>query len=177
MQDQVAAGLFILDGSARVRTDNGLVRLDQLSGSGPQGPPGPEGPTGPAGVDGTVDTSQFYNKSEVFNKTEVDFKLLLKQSLLTTHPGNGSRVWDNTNGMVRNLIGRNGIQICVHQNPTDPEDPENQAIIIDGQALQGGAGIDATVATFTDSLAQTAISLKQTSHGLSLDGCPEWTDG
>ena len=83
MEDQVAAGLFVLDGSARIRTDNGLVRLDQLSGSGPQGPPGPEGPTGPDGVDGTVDTSQFYNKSEVFNKSEVEFKLLFKQSLLS----------------------------------------------------------------------------------------------
>ena len=93
MEDQVAAGLFVLDGSARVRTDNGLVRLDQLSGSGPQGPPGPEGPTGPDGVD--ADTSQFYNKSEI------DFKLLLKQSLLSTHPGNGSRVWNDASGMVR----------------------------------------------------------------------------
>ena len=161
MEDQVAAGLFILDGSARVRTDNGLVRLDQLSGSGPQGPPGPEGPTGPDGVDGTVDTSQFYNKSEV------DFKLLLKQSLLSTHPGNGARVWDGTHGMVRNLIGRNGIQTFIYQHPTDPDDPENQAIIIDGQALQGGAGIDTAVATFTDSLAQTAISLRNQSLHLS----------
>ena len=169
MQDQVAAGLFVLDGSARVRTDNGLVRLDQLSGSGPQGPPGPDGPAGSDGAD--ADTSQFYNKSEI------DFKLLLKQSLLSTHPGTGARVWDGTNGLVRNLIGRNGIQTFVHQHPTDPDDPENQAIIIDGQALQGGAGIDATVATFTDNLAQTAISLKKTCHCLSIDGRSERPDG
>ena len=46
-------------------------------------------------------------------------------------------------------------------NPTDPEDPENDAVIIDGQAPQGGAGVDPNVATFTDSTAQTAISLKK----------------
>ena len=34
MQDQVAAGLFVLDGSARVRTDDGLVRLDSLGSGG-----------------------------------------------------------------------------------------------------------------------------------------------
>ena len=39
MEDQVASGLFILDGSARVRTNNGPIRLDELSGSGPQGEP------------------------------------------------------------------------------------------------------------------------------------------
>ena len=90
-----AVGFHTLAGNTKVRTANGLVRLDQLSGSGETGPVGPTGTTGaqgPAGAD--ADTSQFYNKSEV------DFKLLLKQSLLTTHSGNGSRVWDNTNGMV-----------------------------------------------------------------------------
>ena len=87
MEDQVASGLFILDGSARVRTDNGLIRLDELSGSGPQGEPGPAGPQGvqgpagpvgatgpqgaagpqgPAGEDGQdADTTQFYTKPQV----------------------------------------------------------------------------------------------------------------
>ena len=56
MEDQVASGLFILDGSARVRTAAiGLVRLDQIA----TGAQGPQGPPGPAGADGTVDTANY----------------------------------------------------------------------------------------------------------------------
>ena len=56
-------GYNTLPGSTRVRTPNGLVRLDQLSGSGPVGPQGPSGPAGndgatgpqgPAGEDGEI---------------------------------------------------------------------------------------------------------------------------
>ena len=42
-------GYNTLAGTTRVRTPNGLVRLDELSGSGPAGPTGPTGPIGPAG--------------------------------------------------------------------------------------------------------------------------------
>ena len=49
MEDQVATGLFILDGSTRVRRSNppSLVKLEDLSGSGPAGPDGPVGPVPP----------------------------------------------------------------------------------------------------------------------------------
>ena len=54
-------GLLILDGATRAMTQSsGLVRLDSLSGSGPQGPAGPAGPPGEDGED--ADTSQFYTK-------------------------------------------------------------------------------------------------------------------
>ena len=64
MEDQVAAGLVILDGGIRVRRSDppSLVRLEDLSGSGPQGPQGADGPLGPPG---TVDTSQFYTKAQL----------------------------------------------------------------------------------------------------------------
>ena len=58
-------GFETLAGNTRVRTPTGLVRLDQLSGSGPQGPVGPAGPVGADGAagadgaDGTIDTAQF----------------------------------------------------------------------------------------------------------------------
>ena len=85
-------------GTTRVRTPNGLVRWDELSGSGPAGPAGPTGPAGPAGSAGpqgdvgptgpqgdagpagpqgdagTVDTSNYYSKPQI------DFMFA------TTHP-------------------------------------------------------------------------------------------
>ena len=73
-------GYNTLAGTTRVRTPSGLVRLDELSGSGPAGPTGPTGPvgsvgpagptgpigptgpTGPQGDAGVVDTSNYYSK-------------------------------------------------------------------------------------------------------------------
>ena len=55
-------GFETLPGNTRVRTQNGLVRLDELSGSGPQGLAGPAGPEGPPGSD--ADTSQFYSNTQ-----------------------------------------------------------------------------------------------------------------
>ena len=93
--DSTVLGLTVLGGDTRVRTNGQLIRLDQLSGSGPQGEQGPAGATGPQGAqgaqgpqgaqgatgpagaqgatgptgedgaDGTVDTSNFYNKAQV----------------------------------------------------------------------------------------------------------------
>ena len=82
-----------LPGNTRVRTSAlGLVKLESLSGSGPQGEPGPEGeqgiqgeigpqgaqgsqggqgiqgaagPQGPVGEDGQVDTTQFFAKPQM----------------------------------------------------------------------------------------------------------------
>ena len=55
----------VLSGNTRVRTPNGLVRLDELSGSGPAGEQGPAGPAGPPGETGTVATSLYYNNLQV----------------------------------------------------------------------------------------------------------------
>ena len=62
--------------------------------------------------------------------------LMFKQDLLVSHPGTGSGVWDDQNNMVRRVYGRNGIQSFIYMNPTDGGDPLNNAIVIDGQALQ-----------------------------------------
>ena len=85
-------GYNTLAGTTRVRTPNGLVRLDalsELSGSGPAGPAGPTepagpvgsagpqgdvrpagpqgdaGPAGPQGDAGTVDASNYYSKPQI----------------------------------------------------------------------------------------------------------------
>ena len=104
-----------MEGSTRVRTPNGLVRLDQLSGSGPQGPAGPAGPAGedgdagpqgptgpvgpqgetgatgpqgPAGEDGVVDTSNYYNKPQI------DFMFATTPPSILSHTAPGAQVWD-----------------------------------------------------------------------------------
>ena len=80
-------GFDTLSGATRVRVNGTLVRLDELSGSGPQGEPGPQGPagaTGPQGPTGATgaqgptgatgpqgptgedaDTTQFYTKPQI----------------------------------------------------------------------------------------------------------------
>ena len=93
--DSTTLGITVLGGDTRVRTNGQLIRLDQLSGSGPAGPQGEQGPQGiqgpqgaqgaqgaqgPQGVagpqgaagpqgedgaDGTVDTTNFFNKTQV----------------------------------------------------------------------------------------------------------------
>ena len=137
MEDQVASGLFILDGSARVRTDNGLIRLDELSGSGPQGEPGPAGPQGvqgatgpagpagatgpagaagpqgPAGQDGQdADTSQFYTKPQV------DFLFATTPPSILSHTTPGAQVWDDGNNLMRAIKGQDGILTFIYTNPT-----------------------------------------------------------
>ena len=53
----------MLGGDTFVRTNGQLIRLDQLSGTGPAGPQGEQGPQGiqgepgQDGADGTVDTT------------------------------------------------------------------------------------------------------------------------
>ena len=56
-------GFNTLPGNTRVRTQhNGLVRLDELSGSGPQCEQGPLGEKGDQGDPGTIYTSNCYLK-------------------------------------------------------------------------------------------------------------------
>ena len=166
MEDQVASGLFILDVSARVRTDNGLIRLDELSGSGPQGEPGPAGPQGvqgpagpagatgpagaagpqgPAGQDGQdADTSQFYTKPQI------DFMFATTPPSILSHTTPGAKVWDNSNNLMRTIQGQDGIQTFIYMNPTDASDPQNNTLMISGADLQGGSGLDPNYITLAN---------------------------
>ena len=130
-----------------LRSSGVLVALEGLSGSGPQGPAGPQGPQGKPRV---VDTSLFYTK------LEVDGALAFKQSLLQVSPSTGSKVWDAALQQVRNVVGVDGIQCFIYMNPTNPSDPQNNALIVSGAALQGG-GIPTTIAQ----VLETGIYLKK----------------
>ena len=146
----------IISGNTRVRTPSGLVRLDQLSGSGPQGPQGPPGEKGDTGDTGTVDTNNYYNK------LQVDFAIL--SSKPTSSLSTGAKVYDSATNTIRNIVGQNGLQAFIFMDPTDPENPQNNALMIDGSGISGG--VDPNVATFGGS----AISLKQpTTCTLGLD--------
>ena len=136
-------GFNTLSGSTRVRTSTyGLVKLEDLSGSGPAGPIGPAGPAGPAG---TVDYSNLYTKAEV------DASLLFKENLLQTGTHPGANIWDSALRQLRIVLGQNGIQTLIFQHQQDPNDPNNGSLIVDGSALQGGSsvGIPTAVAEFT----------------------------
>ena len=69
--DSTTLGITVLGGDTRVRTNGQLIRLDQLSGSGPVGPQGEQGiqgiqgEPGQDGADGIVDASNFHNKAQV----------------------------------------------------------------------------------------------------------------
>ena len=100
----MAAGLLILDGNARVRTPSGLVKLQELSGSGPQGPAGPQGPQGEPGV---VDTSLVYTKAEV------DGALLFKENRWQTGTQPGAKIWDGTLRQLRNVLGQHSVHTFI----------------------------------------------------------------
>ena len=157
--DSTTLGLAVLGGDTRVCTNGQLVRLDQLCGSGPPGEQGPagaqgatgatgaDGPTGPAGpagedgADGTVDTSNFYNK------VQVDFLLLMNTPSIGTYPGQGIRVWDDQQDLMRNLVGQNGVSVSLHG--------DGDRIIIDGS---GSTGIDPNYIV----LANNVVTLNKT---------------
>ena len=154
MEDQVASGLFILDGSARVRTDTGLIRLDELSGSGPQGEPGPvgpqgvQGPTGPAGTTGPQGATgpqgpagQDADATQFYTKPQVDFLFAATPPSILSHTTPGAQVWDNDNNLMRTIRGQDGIQTFIYMNPTDASDPQNNTLMISGADLQGGSGL------------------------------------
>ena len=55
--ESTTLGITVLGGDTRVRANGQLIRLDQLSGSGPAGPQGetgPQGATGPQGPQGAT---------------------------------------------------------------------------------------------------------------------------
>ena len=144
-------GFDTLPGNTRVRVNGALVRLDQLSGSGPpgpqgatgpqgvqgptgatgaQGPAGATGPQGPAGED--ADTTQFYTKPQI------DFMFATTPPSVLSHTTPGAQVWDNGNNLMRTIKGQDGIQTFIYMNPTDPDDPQNDTLMISGADLQGG---------------------------------------
>ena len=128
--DAVTTGLAILDGrTTRVLTStDGLVLLENLSGSGPAGPAGPAGPPGDP-----VDTTQFYTKT---NTTAI---LTLKQDNLIHTPGSGTVLFNN--GLLRRLISGTGLTFTLDNN-------DNIILTATGS---GAGGIDPTIATFTAS--------------------------
>ena len=153
-------GYNVLPTNTRVRLSTGqLVPIEDLSGSGPQGPPGPEGPEGPPG---TVDTSQFYTRGQV------DFALAANRP--SSGLSDGAQTYDSNMNVIRNILGTGGIVTHIFMNPTYPDDSRNGALVVNGDNVSGGSGIDPNVATFEDNMTPTAISLKKpTTCSLGLD--------
>ena len=128
--DSTKLGIAVLDGSTRIRPNGQLIRLEELAST--PGPPGPQGeqgiqgiqgPAGEDGQDGTVDTSNFYNKAQV------DFLLMMNTPSIGTYPGQGIRVWDDQQDLMRNLVGQNGVSVSLHG--------DGDRIIIDGSGISG----------------------------------------
>ena len=115
--DSTTLGITVLGGDTRVRSNGQLIRLDQLSGSGPTGPQGEQGPqgiqgpagatgqtgatgpqgptgatgatgaTGPQGPTGEDGADGAVDTSNFYNKTQMDFLLLVNTSSIGTYPG------------------------------------------------------------------------------------------
>ena len=67
-----------------------------------------------------------------------------------THPG--ANIFDSTLRLFRNVLGQAGIETFIFMNQTDPNDPNNGSLVIDGSALQGGGSVPASIAEFTASV-------------------------
>ena len=118
-------GFNTLPGNTRVRVNGTLVRLDELSGSGPQGPvgeTGAQGPIGETGAQGQVgetgaqgpagetgaqgpagqdaDTTQFYTK------LQTDFALLANRPSASL--SDGAQTYDANTHTIRNVLGTGG---------------------------------------------------------------------
>ena len=113
----------VLSGNTRVRTPNGLVRLDELSGSGPAGPPGEQGPPG------IIDVTNYYNKPQVDFKTATN-----KVSSAFT---DGVEVYNASDNTIRRILGLGGIVAHIFMNHQDPEDSRNGAVVVNGDGVGG----------------------------------------
>ena len=143
-------GYNVLPTNTRVRLSTGqLVPIEDLSGSGPQGP---QGEKGDQGDPGTVDTSNFYTR------LQTDFALAVNRP--TSNLSTGAKVYDAATNTIRNVVGQNGVQTFIYMDHSDPENPQNDALMIDGSGISGSS-IDPNVATFEDNMTTTAISLKK----------------
>ena len=74
---------------------------------------------------------------------------MLKENLVQTATHPGAKIFDSTLRQFRNILGQAGIETFIFMNQTDPNDPNNGSLVIDGPALQGGgSGIPASIAEF-----------------------------
>ena len=55
-----------------------------------------------------------------------------------SHTAPGAQVWDNGNNLMRTIKGQGGILTFIYMNPTDPQDPQNDTLMISGASLQAG---------------------------------------
>ena len=90
-------GSNTLPGSTQLRTANGLVRLDELSGSGPQGAQSPPGEKGNQGDPGAVDTSNFYST------LQTDFAIMAARPSASL--SDGVKVYASNTNEIRNILG------------------------------------------------------------------------
>ena len=82
-----------------MRTENGLVRLDELGGD--------------------TDLSGYYNKQEIDQQRAlVDAQLLFKQHVVSSTPGaaGSTEVWDTATNMVRRLVEGKGVTLSIDAN-------------------------------------------------------------
>ena len=136
-------GFDTLSGSTRVKVNGTLVRLDELPGSGPQGPQGETGPQGPQGAAGEdADTTQFYTK------LQTDFALLANRPSASI--SDGVVTYDASTHTIRNVLGTGGIVTHIFQNPTDPSDSRNGALVVNGDNVSGGGGLDPNYITLAN---------------------------
>ena len=151
--EQTILGILTLPSNTRVRTADGLIKLSELAGTpGPPGPQGIQGDKGDQGDPGIVDTSNFYTK------IQTDFAILVAKP--TSSLSTGAKVYDAATNTIRNIVGQNGLQTFIFMDPTDAENPQNGALMIDGSGVSGG-GISTDVAEFNDTFQADAISLKR----------------
>ena len=154
--DSTVLGLSVLGGDTRVRTNGQLIRLDQLSGSGPAGPQGPAGATGPQGAQGAQGATGAQgaqgatgaqgpagatgpagedgadgavDTSILHNKQQVDVLLMMNTPSIGIYPGAGVNVWDNQQDRMRKLVGQHGVSVRLHG--------DGDRVIIDGSKTGG----------------------------------------
>ena len=96
---------------------------------------------------------------------------------ILSHTTPGAQVWDNGNNLMRTIKGQDGIQTFIYMNPTDPDDPQNDTLMISGASLQGGGGLDPDYITLqnnqiTHLKPTTVTNLSAGSIGVGTGGAP-----
>ena len=56
---------------------------------------------------------------------------------ILSHTTPGAQVWDKQANLMRAIKGQDGIQTFIYMNPTGPDDPQNDKLMISGACLQG----------------------------------------
>ena len=128
--DSTTLGLTVLGGDTRVRTNGQLIRLDQLSTTGPAGPQGPigatgaTGPAGPAGEDGADgQDGTSINVSNYYNKQQVNFVFATTPPTIYSALTPGAKVWDDTTNLTRAIKGQTrqpNVYLHESDRPTGP---------------------------------------------------------